>query len=107
MDEPFKTLAETAERAPAPRAGSRLKSRVYTALVRLQSETGPLASVSASKAAGRALCVFEELVRISPASESFKSAFLCNACHARVLAERLRDPPIWWPHCPYVGFKKG
>ena len=90
---------------PAAEAGTRLKSRVYTALVRRQAESGPLASVSATKAAGRGLCVFEELVQIAPVGQAAKSAFFCNTCHARVLAEHLDNPPIWWPHCPYVGFK--
>ena len=88
------------------KAGTRLRSRVYTSLVRKQAESGPIASVSETKARGRELCVFEELVQISPVGEAAKSVFFCNTCHARVLAEHMEDPPIWWPHCPYAEFRK-
>jgi hypothetical protein len=88
------------------RAPARLKSRVYTAMVRAQQETGPLASVSETKLAGRKLCVFEELVQIAPAGHKAKSRFHCTVCHARVLAEAMENPPIWWPGCPYVMFRR-
>jgi hypothetical protein len=104
-DRYFEALAQITEREPDESAGSRLKSRLYSALVRRQAESGPLASVSVSKASGRALCVFEELVQISPVGETAKSVFFCNTCHARVLAEHMDHPPIFWPHCPYVAFK--
>ena len=87
-------------------AGTRLRSRVYTALVKKQLESGSIASVSETKARGRDLCVFEELVQISPVGEAAKSVFFCNTCHARVLAEHMENPPIWWPHCPYAQFKR-
>lgn len=99
-------FADAAEAATEERAGTRLKSRVYTALVRRQTKSGRLEALSATKAAGRGLCVFEELVRIAPVASRAKSAFLCNTCHARLLAEHMEQPPIWWPHCPYVAFKK-
>ncbi|MGH9675332.1 MAG: hypothetical protein ACRD44_19345 [Bryobacteraceae bacterium] len=94
------------EETAGPHAGSRLKARIYTALVRRQSESGPIENLVATRNAGRALCVFEELVRIAPVGSRAKSAFLCNVCHARLLAESMENPPVWWPHCPYVGFKK-
>jgi hypothetical protein len=105
-DRMFEAFAQEAGEAPASGAGTRLKARIYTALVRRQEETGPIASVSQTKAAGRDLCVFEELVQISPVGERAKSVFFCNTCHARVLAEHMDHPPIWWPHCPYAGFKQ-
>jgi hypothetical protein len=87
------------------KAPARLKSRIYTALVRAQQESGPLASVRETKRAGRKLCVFEELVQIAPVGEAARSRFFCNVCHARLLAEAMEKPPIWWPGCPYAAFK--
>jgi hypothetical protein len=30
----------------------------------------------------------------------------CRVCHARLLAEQFESPPIYWPHCPYVSFRR-
>ncbi|MBI1895099.1 MAG: hypothetical protein HYZ57_08895 [Acidobacteria bacterium] len=89
------------ERAPAS-----LKARIYTRLIHKQQETGALAPLTRTRESGRRLCVFEQLVAIAPAGEGAKSRFYCSVCHARVLAEHLDNPPIWWPHCPYSEFKK-
>ncbi len=97
-------LAEPAE--PTGRAPSSLKARLYTALVRGQQDSGPLASLDATVAAGRGLCVFETLVQIAPVGEGAKKPFFCAVCHARMLAEHFDNPPIFWPNCPYVAFKK-
>jgi len=91
----------TPERAPA-----RLKARIYSALVNRQSETGPLLSLAATKAAGRGLCVFEQAIASLPVGERIGSMNPCRVCHARVLAERLDHAPIFWPHCPYAGFHR-
>jgi hypothetical protein len=96
----FSRQEETRERAP-----SSLKARLYSALVRKQKESGPLASLDESVASGHGICIFEKLVQIAPLGEKAKSPFFCHACHARVLAEHLDNPPIFWPHCPYVAFK--
>lgn len=96
----FSEPAEISERAP-----SSLKARLYSALVREQQSTGPLASLDHSVEAGHSVCVFEKLVQIAPIGERAKSPFFCHVCHARVLAERFDNPPIFWPHCPYVDFK--
>lgn len=88
---------------PAP---ARLKSRIYSALVRRQADTGPLLSLSKTQAGGRALCIFERALEIPPVSESLKTLNPCRVCHARVLAEHLDSPPIFWPHCPYVTFHR-
>ena len=100
----FKALltggTEGAERAP-----SSLKARLYSAMVRKQQESGPLASLQASSSAGRRLCVFEKLVQIAPVGEQAKSPFFCEICHARVLAEHIENAPIFWAGCPYVKFK--
>ncbi len=104
IDRKFKRLLsepkEMSERAP-----SSLKARLYTALVSEQQATGPLASLDETVASGRGVCVFEKLVQIAPVGEAAKSPFFCHICHARVLAENLDHPPIYWAGCPYVAFK--
>ncbi|MEO7142497.1 MAG: hypothetical protein ABI165_03240 [Bryobacteraceae bacterium] len=91
--------------AGAVRASSRLKSRIYSRLVQEQAADGPLLSLSKTKAAGRALCVFENLVQIAPVGETAGRANYCRVCHARVAGERIESAPIYWPHCPYVLFQ--
>lgn len=87
------------------RAPSSLKARLFSALVHHQQAQGPLASLDETVAAGYEICVFEKLVQIAPVAEKAKSPFFCQVCHARVLAEKFDNPPIFWPHCPYVAFK--
>ena len=106
-EEFFQLLGQRDESALDERAPSRLKARVYSALVRKQQETGPLMSLEHTQASGHDLCVFEKLVQITPIRESSKSAFFCTACHARVLAENFESAPIFWSCCPYVEFQKG
>jgi hypothetical protein len=93
--------------APAARAPSRLKSRVYSALVSRMTADGPLEDLVSTKAAGGRLCVFEEAVAALPLGQDLKSANPCRVCHARVLAERFEHPPIFWPGCPYAHFCRG
>lgn len=100
----FKALLSEA-RESSECAPSSLKARLYSALVRKQRESGPLASLQASALAGKNLCVFEKLVQIAPLSEKAKSPFFCEICHARVLAEHFDEAPIFWNGCPYVKFK--
>ena len=88
---------------PAP---TRLKSRVYSALMQLEAQASPLMSLAENKSRGQHLCAFEELVQIAPIGESAKCLNICRVCHARVLAERVENAPIYWPGCPYVGFQK-
>jgi len=102
----FARISEEGETRALTYAPSRLKSRIYSALVRRQQETGPLLSLPATEAAGERLCVFEQLVQISPLPEEQKCFNLCSVCHARLLGERVENAPIFWPHCPYVAFKK-
>jgi hypothetical protein len=90
---------------PDERAPSSMKARLYSALVHEQQLSGPLASLDVTAAAGHSLCVFEKLVQIAPLGEKAKSPFFCRVCHARALAESFENPPIFWPHCPYVAFK--
>ena len=83
-----------------------LKARLYSAVIRKQQESGPLASLQASVLAGNPICVFEKLVQIAPVGEKAKSPFFCEVCHARVLAEHFDNAPIFWAGCPYVKFKE-
>ena len=106
-DQWFESLAgETdAPRKRTRRASSKLKSRVYSALVKRQQESGQLEGLDKTKAEGMGLCVFEELVRLSKAGEKVQSVNYCSVCHARVLAEHVENAPIYWAHCPYVKFQ--
>ena len=87
------------------KASSRLKSRVYSALVARQSQDGPLLSLCLTKDSGRKLCVFEALVQIAPVDESVKCMNLCHVCHARALGEHIENAPVFWPGCPYAQFQ--
>ncbi len=86
-------------------APSTLKSRIYSLMMREAAEEGALRSLPESRATGRGLCVFEELVRIAPVGETAQCLNYCRVCHARVLGERVENAPIYWPNCPYVGFQ--
>jgi len=94
---------ELIESEPVP---TRLKARLYSALVKRQAQTGPLMTLTETSARGHLLCVFEHLVRIAPVGERAKSLNICRVCHARVLAEHVENAPIYWSGCPYVEFKK-
>jgi hypothetical protein len=87
------------------RAPSRLKSRIYSALIARQQSDGPLLNLSEVKARGRRLCVFEELVQIAPVGEAAKQPNVCRVCHARILAENVENAPVYWPGCPYAQFQ--
>jgi hypothetical protein len=104
----FEQLADAADfdTATPERAPARLKSKIYSALVSHQSETGPLLSLAATSAAGSGLCVFEHAIALLPVGERIGSMNPCRVCHARVLAERVDHAPIFWPHCPYAGFHR-
>jgi hypothetical protein len=108
-DRDFQELAASVKLAKpgATRAPARLKARVYSALMLAEAAQGELRDMAETRKAGRGLCAFEELVRMAPVSRKLKSANICRLCHARVLAEMLEKPPIYWPHCPYAEFKKG
>jgi hypothetical protein len=104
----FLQLAQQAEYPDAGRsvASARLKARIYSSLVKRQQESGPLVSLTETKAAGERLCVFENLWTIAPIGEQMKSRNLCSVCHARLLAERMEKAPIYWSGCPYADFHK-
>jgi hypothetical protein len=105
LEKEFRSLLAGAETGDE-RAPSLLKARLYSSLIHEQQETGRLASLNASVSAGHGICVFEKLVQIAPVGEEAKSPFFCQVCHARILAEHFESPPIYWPNCPYVTFKR-
>jgi hypothetical protein len=106
-DKFFEELAQEFEPAPSSvQAPSRLKARLYSALVRRQEESGALLSLTDTRDAGHKLCVFESLWQRLPLGEGAKRFNCCTICHARVLGERLEHAPIYWGHCPYVAFGK-
>lgn len=84
----------------APGASSRLKSRIFSELIRREQAEGPLRVLSESRDAGEHLCVFEHAVAMLP-SEDLQSRNPCAVCHARVLGERVENAPIYWPGCAY------
>jgi len=100
----FEQLASIGE--PTATAPARLKSKIYTALMRREAESGSLRSLSETHNEGRELCVFEKLVVLSPVPESAKCPNFCLVCHARILAESIENAPIYWHACPYVSFQK-
>jgi hypothetical protein len=105
-DEQFmERIADEVELTESLVAPTRLKAKVYSALMQRQAATGPLMSLTETKACGNELCVFEELVRIAPVGEKAKSLNICRVCHARVLAEHMENAPIYWSGCPYVELK--
>jgi hypothetical protein len=107
-EQQFEQLAQKADypEAASSVAPARLKARIYSKLLKRQQESGPLASLTETKAAGGRLCVFEDLWTIAPVGEKMKCRNLCSVCHARVLAENMEKAPIYWPGCPYSGFQK-
>ena len=103
--ETFLRLAEEVELLQPTRAPSRVKAKIYSALMQQQAQAAPLMSLSEVRTRGEKLCVFERLVQIAPVGESVKSLNICRVCGMRALAERFDDPPIFWSGCPYVDLK--
>jgi len=106
IEELFRNLAEEDESSVEDRAPSRLKARIYSALMRAHQQTGRLKSLTETRESGRGLCIFEEVVQIAPIPERAKSPFFCWTCHARVIAEAIEHPPLFWRNCPYASFRK-
>lgn len=94
--------AESEAEAPT-RVSSRLQSRIFSKLIQMEQEQGPLRMLSESRAAGEKLCVFEAAVAALPSSD-LQSRNPCAVCHARVLGERVEQAPIYWPGCAYAKF---
>lgn len=102
----FELLAQETGEAEAGRAPSHLKARLYTALIQKQQESGRLRTLAETRSCGHGLCIFEDLWERLTGVEGAQSFNCCSVCHARVLAEHLERPPIYWGHCPYVAFAK-
>ncbi len=100
----FERLAQAVR--PGLRAPSRLKSRIYSGLMRQAAESGPLRSLTATESAGHELCVFEKFVQILPLGAKLDSVNYCRFCHGRVLGERIEGAPIPWNGCPYAEFQR-
>ncbi len=108
-DEILERLLDDAEATGAQshaKAPSRLKSRIYSALMRHHAASGPLLALSATRATGRGLCVFESLTSACSTDTRVEQLNLCRVCHARVLGEHVEGAPIFWHNCPYVDFQK-
>lgn len=106
FDEEFiERMAEAADLTDSGPAPARLKAKLYSTLMQRAAETGPLLDLRETKACGHKLCIFEEFVRIAPFGDKAKSLNICRLCHARVLAERIENAPIYWSACPYVELK--
>jgi hypothetical protein len=99
------TEAEATCDAERTTASSRLKSRIYSALMQQHAAEGPLRSLSDTHADGRGLCVFEAATRVCTPAWGVQQLNLCRVCHARVLGERVEGAPIFWHNCPYVDFQ--
>ncbi len=103
----FERLADGTDRWEIrPAAPARLKARIYSTLVRRQQESGPLSSLTETKAGGRDLCVFEQAWTLAPVGEGMKRHNLCRVCHARFLAEKIEKAPVYWSGCPYADFHR-
>ncbi len=101
----FKRVAEIS--APQPiRASSRLKSRIYSALMRAEAAEGVLASLSECEQGGGELCWWEKLILITPMPDTARSLNHCHFCHARILGEQVEGAPVHWRGCPYAEFQK-
>ena len=91
--------------AELPAASSRLKSQLYSKMIATQELSGPLVQLGESKAQGRELCVFEQIMAVLP-SKPLQEYQYCKICHARVLGEAVENAPVFWPNCPYAEFQK-
>lgn len=86
-----------------PGARSTLKSRIFSRLIELERDAGPLRILSESRDLGEELCVFEHVVAALPSKE-LQARNPCSVCHARVLGEEVENAPIFWHGCPYSRF---
>lgn len=99
----FEALVESTQPGDTA-ASTRLKSRIYSALIREMEVSGPLLDVTATEET-HGLCVFEKVLDIAPMGERAARFNACSVCHARLLGERVENAPIYWKNCPYVGFQ--
>lgn len=100
----FELLAGLDDAAEEERASSCLKSRLYSALMRWQEQSGPLRGLGDTRARGYGLCVFESAWQRTVPLDAAQRFNCCRPCRIRVLAEHLERAPIHWRNCPYVAF---
>lgn len=105
-DKQFRRILSSRGESSFNKAPSKLKSLIYSALIREQQKDGPLMSLDQTEAAGRGLCGWEKLMKAAPIGEKGREFFHCHTCHARLLAEHFEHVPISWAFCPYVEFQK-
>jgi hypothetical protein len=103
----FERLAGATGSLSHDRAPARLKSKVYSAVVLKQSESGPLLGLRETRERGQDLCVFERALTVLPVGKDVRSMNPCRICHARVLGENLERAPIFWHGCPYSDYHNG
>ena len=96
-------ILQAADAEEPSHISSRLRSRIFSRLIQLEQEQGPLRVLSESRAAGEKLCVFEAAVAALPGND-LQARNPCAVCHARIVAERVEQAPIFWPGCPYARF---
>lgn len=100
----FELLARLDAAGEEEHASSRLKSRLYTALLRQQEQSGPLRGLGETRANGYGLCVFESAWQRTVPLDAAQRFNCCRVCRVRVLAEHFDGTPIHWRNCPYVAF---
>ena len=105
-DKVFELLAEQSDQVEEMRAPARLKSRIYSSLMQQEEKFGSLRALGETREHGYGLCVFEDLWQRATSGEAAQCFNCCKVCHARVLAENVERPPIYWGNCPYVAFGK-
>jgi hypothetical protein len=103
-DRLFALLARLDDAVEEERASSRLKSRLYSALMRHQEQSGPLRGLGETRAHGYGLCVFESAWQRAISADAAQRFNCCRVCRVRVLAEHVEGTPIHWRNCPYVAF---
>lgn len=100
---PETLLAAAAHAGETPQISSKLKSRIFSQIVKLEQAEGPLRILSENQALGDSLCIFEQIVAVLP-SRDLQSRNPCRVCHARIAAEQVENALIFWPGCPYAKF---
>lgn len=91
---------------PDLHAPSKLKSRVYSALMREATRTRQMQPLAASEATGGCLCVFERFIQILPLPEKMGTLNYCRFCHPRLMGEAIEGAPVFWKGCPYAEFQR-
>ncbi len=100
-DQFFQSLVEREDATVT--APARLKSRIYSALVKESQKKSPLRALSETRKAGYQLCYWEKILQVMPGAGSVNH---CRICHARLLAEFIETAPLPWSGCPYAQFHK-